>query len=87
MDGGDFPGGRLRPHDAVGPQQNFDKFKGFLDAARQRRGPWGIGNARLGLQIEYFSGEFLEVMVFDRELPGADVGSISAEKMKKWRIP
>lgn len=53
----------------------------------QMKGPWGIGGATLGMQIEYFSGEILEVMVFDRELAGSDVASISTEKMKKWRIP
>ncbi len=52
----------------------------------QMNGPWGIGGATLGMQIEYFSGEILEVMVFDRELPRPDVASISADKMKKWRI-
>ena len=58
-----------------------------MPAGVQMRGPWGIGGASLGMQIEYFSGEILELIVFDRELLGADVGSISAEKMKKWRIP
>ncbi len=54
-----------------------------MPAGVQMKGPWGIGGATLGTQIEYFSGEILEVMVFDRELSGQDVASISTAKMKK----
>ena len=54
-----------------------------MPAGVQMRGPWGIGGATLGMQIEYFSGEILEVMVFDRELHGQEVASISAAKMRK----
>ena len=53
----------------------------------QMRGPWGVGGATLALHVEYFSGEILEVLVLDRELPPQDVASICAEKMRKWRIP
>lgn len=52
----------------------------------QMRGPWGLGGATLGLHVEYFSGEILEVLVFDRELPAKEMATLSAEKMRKWRI-
>jgi hypothetical protein len=45
--------------------------------------PRGIGGTAFGMQIEYFSGGILEVMVFDWELSGQEVASISAAKMRK----
>jgi hypothetical protein len=50
------------------------------------KAPWGIGGATLGMHVEYFSGEVLEVLVFDRELAANEAAAISTEKMKKWRI-
>ena len=54
-----------------------------MPAGVQMKKPRGIGGTAFGMQIEYFSGGILEVMVFDWELSGQEVASISAAKMRK----
>ncbi len=57
-------------------------FKGDADVFP---GPWGIGGAFLKQQAEYFNGATGEVLVFDRELNGAELESLSGELVAKWR--
>ena len=47
-------------------------------------GPWGVGGAYLPKVVEYFSGGIAEIVVYDRELTGQEMSSLTVELTAKW---
>jgi hypothetical protein len=55
-------------------------------AAATSAGPWGLGGAYLPKVVEYFSGGIAEILVYDRELTGQEISSLSVELAAKWGV-